>query len=47
MMRIEAAYRRRGDGLIVQSLRQVEERQPRGEDEAWARGLYAEMLAAE
>jgi NADPH-dependent 2,4-dienoyl-CoA reductase/sulfur reductase-like enzyme len=45
MMRIDAQYRRRGDGLISQSLRQHEDPQPRGEDVAWARGLFAEMLA--
>lgn len=42
-MRIEARYRLRGDGLIVQTVRQHEDPQPRGEDLAWARGLYAGM----
>jgi NADPH-dependent 2,4-dienoyl-CoA reductase/sulfur reductase-like enzyme len=45
MMRIDARYRLRGDGLITQSLRQHEDPQPRGEDVAWAQGLYAEILA--
>jgi hypothetical protein len=43
-MRIEARYRQRGDGLIVQTVRQHEDPQPRGEDLDWARGLYREML---
>lgn len=45
MMRIDAQYRRRGDGLMVQSLRQHDDPQPRGEDAQWARALYSEMLA--
>jgi hypothetical protein len=44
MMRIEARYRLRGDGLIVQTVRQHEDPQPRGEDLEWERGLYREML---
>lgn len=46
-MRIEASYRHRGDGLIAQTLRQVEERQPRDEDAAWARGLTEEFLGTD
>ena len=45
MMRIDARYRLRGDGLITQSVRQHEDPQPRGEDRHWAQGLYQEMLA--
>ena len=45
MMRIDTQYRLRGDGLIVQTVRQHDEPQPRGEDVHWARTLYAEMLA--
>lgn len=45
MMRIDASYRLRGDGLITQTVRQHEDPQPRGEDRQWAQGLYAEMLA--
>ena len=45
MLRIDAAYRRRGDGLIAQTVRQHEDPQPRGEDVQWARSLHAEMLA--
>ncbi|MBI5791532.1 MAG: FAD-dependent oxidoreductase [Rhodocyclales bacterium] len=44
-MRIEAQYRLRGDGLITQAVRQHEDPQPRGEDLAWAKGLYGDMLA--
>lgn len=43
-MRIEAGYRLRGDGLIVQTVRQHDDPQPRGEDLAWARSLHAEVL---
>jgi hypothetical protein len=44
MMRIDAQYRVRGDGLITQAVRQHEDPQPRGEEVAWAKGLLAEML---
>ena len=44
MMRIDAGYRLRGDGLIAQTVRQHEDPQPRGEDRQWAHGLYMEML---
>ena len=43
-MRIENSYRLRGDGLIVQTVRQHDDPQPRGEDRQWAQGLYKEML---
>lgn len=46
-MRIEAGYRLRGDGLIVQSVRQHDDPQPRGEDQAWLRGLWGELFATE
>lgn len=45
MMRIDARYRLRGDGLITQTVRQHEDPQPRGEDRQWAQALYAAMLA--
>jgi NADH dehydrogenase FAD-containing subunit len=45
MMRIDAQYRLRGDGLITQTVRQHEDPQPRGEDVQWAQSLYGEMLA--
>ena len=47
MLRIDTAYRRRGDGLIAQTLRQHEDPQPRGEDRAWLRGLAGEVLGTE
>ncbi len=43
-MRMEAQYRLRGDGLIVQSVRQHDNPQPRDEDLQWGLGLYAESL---
>ena len=46
MLRIETAYRRRGDGLIAQTRRQHEDPQPRGEDRAWARGLIEQTLGS-
>jgi NADPH-dependent 2,4-dienoyl-CoA reductase/sulfur reductase-like enzyme len=45
MMRIDARYRLRGDGLISQAVSQHDDPQPRGEDVDWAQGLFAEMLA--
>jgi NADPH-dependent 2,4-dienoyl-CoA reductase/sulfur reductase-like enzyme len=45
MMRIDARYRLRGDGLITQAVRLHEDPQPRGEDRQWAQGPYKEMLA--
>lgn len=47
MMRIDAQYRMRGDGLIVQTVRQYDDPQPRGEDRAWLRGLAGEILGVE
>lgn len=44
-MRIEASYRQRGDGLIMQTVKQQRDPQPRGEDEAWAAGMFGEFLA--
>lgn len=45
MMRIETRYRFRGDGLIMQTARQSFDPNPRGEDELWAREMFAEFLA--
>lgn len=45
-IRIDASYRQRGDGLIVQSVKQSRDPQPRGEDESWAETLFAEMFGA-
>jgi NADH dehydrogenase FAD-containing subunit len=41
---LDASFRRRGDGLIVQSVRQTDNPQPRDEDLQWARTLMAERL---
>ncbi len=45
MTRIDNQYRLRGDGLIVQTTRQHYDPNPRGEDVAWAKGMFGEMLA--
>ena len=45
MMRIDTHYRLRGDGVIAQTIRQNFDPNPRGEDEAWARSMFAEFLA--
>lgn len=45
MVRIDAGYRVRGDGLIEQKVRQVRDPNPRGEDLAWATELFGEFLA--
>lgn len=45
LIRVETEYRLRGGDLIAQSGRQVHDRQPRGEDVLWAKGMFAEMLA--
>lgn len=41
---LEAQFRRRGDGVLVQTLRQADNPQPRGEDLAWARELLQGRL---
>ncbi|MFO1327312.1 MAG: FAD-dependent oxidoreductase [Rubrivivax sp.] len=41
---LEAQFRRRGDGVVTQALRQTDNPQPRGEDLAWARELLATRL---
>jgi len=43
-LRIDTTYRLRGDGVPMQTLRQVDNPQPRDEDLAWARGLLARRL---
>lgn len=45
LIRVETEYRLRGGETIAQSGRQVHDRQPRGEDIQWAKGMFAEMLA--
>lgn len=44
-LRIEASYRLRGDGEISQQVKNQRDPQPRGEDLAWARGMFREFLA--
>ncbi|MBU0751735.1 MAG: NAD(P)/FAD-dependent oxidoreductase [Gammaproteobacteria bacterium] len=44
-MRLDAGYRVRGDGEIAQAVQQSHDPNPRGEDVAWARGMFAELLA--
>ncbi|KAF0163654.1 MAG: NAD(FAD)-dependent dehydrogenase [Rhodocyclaceae bacterium] len=43
-VRIDAQYRLRGDGVIAQTVRQHYDPQPRGEDAAWAKSMYADFL---
>ncbi len=45
MIRIDASYRQRGDGLIVQTLKQGYDPNPRGEDVLWAETMFEEFLA--
>jgi NADH dehydrogenase FAD-containing subunit len=41
---LEAQYRLRGDGVIIQTVRQHDNPQPRDEDLQWARTLYVNSL---
>lgn len=43
-VRIDAHYRLRGDQVIAQTIRQVNDPQPRGEDAAWAKSMHADMF---
>lgn len=43
-IRIETDYRQRGDGLLLQNVRQTREANPAGEDAAWAAARYREFL---
>lgn len=45
MLRIDARYRLRGDGLIEQTVKQSADPNPRGEDLQWAQARFAEFLA--
>lgn len=45
LIRIEARYRVRGDGLIEKSTQQQSDPNPRDEDLAWATGMFEEFLA--
>ena len=44
MVRIDASYRIRGDGALEQTIDQARENQPRGEEMAWAEGMFGEMF---
>lgn len=44
-LRIDAAYRLRGDGALVQQTQIRRDPQPRDEDLAWAQGMFREFLA--
>lgn len=44
MVRMEARYRMRGDGLIEQSVKQFPDPNPRDEDVAWATGMFGEFF---
>ena len=43
-LRIDARFHQRGDGVIVQTVRQHRDPQPRGEDEVWLASLVAELF---
>jgi NADPH-dependent 2,4-dienoyl-CoA reductase/sulfur reductase-like enzyme len=45
-IRIDARYRIRGDGVIAQTVAQARDPQPRDEDLAWAKAMFAEMFGA-
>jgi hypothetical protein len=42
--RIEASYRQRGDGFLMQQVKQTREPNPAGEDVAWAESMYRDFL---
>jgi NADPH-dependent 2,4-dienoyl-CoA reductase/sulfur reductase-like enzyme len=43
-MSVESTHRRRGDGVIAQTLRQESNLNPRGEDEAWLQSLRSSLI---
>lgn len=45
MTRVESRYRLRGDGLIVQTVKQALDPNPRDEDIQWAKAMFGEFLA--
>lgn len=45
MIRIDAHYRLRGDGVIEQTVKQHPDPNPRGEDIEWATGMFRSFLA--
>jgi NADH dehydrogenase FAD-containing subunit len=44
MTRVDSTYRFRGDGMIVQSVKQHHDPNPAGEDLQWARSMFGELL---
>jgi NADPH-dependent 2,4-dienoyl-CoA reductase/sulfur reductase-like enzyme len=44
LLQIDVSHRRRGDGEIVQAVRQTDNPQPRGEDEAWLQRAWARWV---
>lgn len=42
--RIDTRYRDRGDGFLLQTVKQTREPNPQGEDVAWAESLYRDFL---
>lgn len=42
--RIDTSYRQRGDGFLMQQVRQTREPNPAGEDVAWAEAIYRDFL---
>lgn len=43
-IRVEATFRRRVDGAVVQDGKQTHDHQPRGEDMEWANGMFRDFL---
>jgi len=43
-IRIETSYRDRGDGFLLQQVRQKRNPNPDGEDRAWASEIYRDFL---
>lgn len=43
-IRIDTSYRDRGDGFLIQTVKQVRNPNPAGEDAAWAAAMYREFL---
>lgn len=43
-VRIDTSYRDRGDGFLVQTVKQTRNPNPSGEDAAWAAAMYGEFL---
>jgi NADPH-dependent 2,4-dienoyl-CoA reductase/sulfur reductase-like enzyme len=42
--RIDTSYRQRGDGFLMQQVKQTREPNPAGEDVAWAEAMYKDFL---